>query len=458
MHIRKFHHDYSKRKFLKSIALGTIQTGVLLPLWPNIAARGDIKGVYPDEIMSLGMYTSGAIGDNGWIDASNVHLVKNLLDPIQYLQISTMGRKLRVAPTTTDVMKLSPWEYIEATLRNSGDAVFAADGNVVTKNGDPWIGGNPFPDPRNATEAFAGATLSWGRHDVSFNAVKEYDLDPDGELAYHYQSCWIEMHTVGRTVLEPKPYLPGFEDKLRYQAIYFLTPSDSRGTSFLNIWPYDQNQYPELYGYLPAFKRVRRFPSNQRFEPLIPGSTLYLSDAWAAGDPFLTWGNFRLVDHGPRLAAVNSGWHADNPNWEGSVHGGAKGQTFWDTTVELVPEVLIVEAEPIGYPRAPVGKKRVAFDTRTMLPISMVSYDRQGKVYRSFDGAFSLYESGDRRVMDGNHPYWSWTRVHAHDVQTNRMTRLEQVEQVAGGYRSQANNPNVYDRFLTQSALRRMGD
>ena len=238
---------------------------------------------------------------------------------------------------------------------------------------------------------------------------------------------------------------------------FFLTPSDTRGTSYLNIWHYDQNRYPELYGYLPAFKRVRRFPTNQRFEPMIPGSTIYMSDAWAAGDPFLTWGNFRLVKRGPMLAAINSGWQSDSDNWEGLVHGGQQGETFWNTSVELIPEVLVVEAEPTGYPRAPVGKKRVAFDARTMLPVSMVSYDRQGNIYRSFDGAFSLYDDGDKRVMDGEHPYWSWTRVHAHDVQTNRVTRLEQVKEVVGGYRSSANIPDAYDRFLTKGALRRLG-
>ena len=120
--------------------------------------------------------------------------------------------------------------------------------------------------------------------------------------------------------------------------------------------------------------------------------------------------------------------------------------------------MLVVEAEPTGYPRAPVGKKRVAFDARTLLPVSMVSYDRQGKIYRSFDGAFSLYDNGRQRVMDGAHPYWSWTRVHAHDVQTNRVTRLEQVKEVVGGYHSEANNPDAYDRFLTKGALRRMGN
>jgi hypothetical protein len=43
-------------------------------------------------------------------------------------------------------------------------------------------------------------------------------------------------------------------------------------------------------------------------------------------------------------------------------------------------------------------------------------------------------------------------------VQTNRVTRLEQVKEVVGGYRSEANNPDAYDRFLTKGALRRMGN
>jgi hypothetical protein len=87
----------------------------------------------------------------------------------------------------------------------------------------------------------------------------------------------------------------------------------------------------------------------------------------------------------------------------------------------------------------------------------MVSFDRRGEIFRSFDGAYSLYEKGDKRVMDGEHPYWSWTRVHAHDIQTNRITRLAQVREIEGGYRTLVNDPGVYERYLTQTALRRLG-
>jgi len=457
MHIRRYDRQYSRRHFLSQMARGVLATGVLAPLWPSIAQTGSIEQAYPEELLSIESFTGGKLSVGDHIDAGNVELVKDLLDPIQYTQISQMGRVLKLRETTTNIMELSPWEYIEATLRNQGEARFAEDGNVVTSEGKPWIGGNPFPDPQSAIEVFAGITMSWGRHDVSLAAVKEYDLDDKGKIAYKYQSCWVEMSPVGRLVLDPKPYLPGHEDKLRYQSVFFVSPNDIKGTSYLNIWHYDQNRYPDLYGYLPAFKRVRRFPTNQRFEPLIPGSTMYLSDAWAAGDPFLTWGNYRTVHRGPALAAVSRSWHGQDPNWEHTVHGGQQGQTFWDTEVELVPEAIVVEAEPIAYPRAPISKKRVWFDARTLLPLSMVSFDRRGEIFRSFDGAYSLYEDGDKRVMDGDHPYWSWTRVHAHDIQTNRITRLAQVAEIEGGYQTKVNDPGVYDRYLTRAALRRLG-
>ncbi len=455
--IRKFDHNYSRRKFLRQTAKGILATGVLMPLWQAIANAGDISAAYPDELLSIEAYTKAKVKVGDTIDASNLDLVRDLLDPIKIIQIEQMGRRLKVLDTTTDIMQLSPWEYIEATLRNEGLATFNDAGNVVTKDGKPWIGGNPFPNPRSAIETFSGVTLSWGRHDVSKYAIKEYAIDNEGNIDYQYESVWVELAPVGRLVVEPKPYWPGHEHMLRYQSVFFTSPYDVKGTSYLNLWHYDQNRYPDLYGYLPAFKRVRRFPANQRFEPLVPGSTLYLSDAWAAGDPLLTWGNYRVVHRGPALAAVSRNWNSKHSNWENETHGGPQDNTFWNTNVELVPEAIVVEAEPVGYPRAPIGKKRVWFDARTLLPISMVSYDRRGEAYRSFDGAYSIYNNDGDQVMDGKHPYWSWTHLHAHNIQTNRISRLQQVKKIAGGHGMSVNDQSLYGRYLTRNALQRMG-
>jgi hypothetical protein len=457
MHVTRYDRGYTRRRFLDQAARGVLVTGVLAPLWDVIAATGSVEKAYPDELLSIEGYSRGRLKPGDFIDAGNVDQVKELLSPIVYTQIAKLGRKLKLAATTTDIMRLSPWEYLEATLANRGKARLDANGNVVAPDGRPWIGGNPFPDPSSAIELFAGLTLSWGRHDASFYAMKEYDLSPSGDVQYQYDLGWAELSPVARTVLTPKPYWPGFEDKLRFQCAFFTAPNSVRGTSFLNIWNYDQRVFPELYGYVPEFKRVRQFPTDQRFEPLVPGSSLYLSDAWAAGDPLYTWGNYNIVGRGPMLAAVSGGWNAEHANWEHGVHGGPKGQTFWNTTVELVPEAIIVEAMPTGFPRAPVGKKRVWFDARTQLPLAMVSYDRRGDAFRSFDGAYAIYESGNKRVMDGQHPLWSWGQVHAFDLQSGRMTRLEQVRTIGDGHVSSANDPAIYDKYLTRSALMRLG-
>ncbi|GMU47033.1 MAG: hypothetical protein AMXMBFR26_18150 [Porticoccaceae bacterium] len=457
MRIRKYDVDYSRRHFLDQLRRGVLATGVLAPLWPTLSRSGEVAGVYPEELLSIDAYTKGRIGTGATIDAGNVELVKDLLDPVRYHQVAQMGRRMEVIDTTRDAFQLSPWEYIEATLRNQGQAMFDADGNVVTREGKPWIGGNPFPDPKTAIEVFAGITLTWGRRDASFYVIKEYDVGPEGKVEYQYDLCWAELAPVGRTVLEPKPYWTGHEDKLRYQSVFFVSPNDIKGTSFLNIWPYDQREFPDLMGYIPAFKRVRRFPTNQRFEPLIPGSSLYLSDAWTAGDPFLTWGNYRIVGRGPTLAGISRNWNSAHENWEHGTHGGPLGNTFWDMKVELVPEAIVIDAEPVRFPKAPISRKRVWFDARTLAPLMMVSFDRRGEIFRSFDGAGSVYSDGANTVLDGAHPYVSWTHVHAHNIQTNRMTRLEQVRQISGGYRMSANAPDLYERYLTQAALRRLG-
>lgn len=447
----------ARRTFLANSARGLLRAGVFGSAWSALWRTGSIAAAYPDELVSIEEYTGGKLAPGHTITADNVALVQDLLDPVRHHQIAHEGRRLRLAPTTTDLFKLNPPEYLEASLRHRGQARFDAGGNVVTRDGEPWIGGNPFTEPTTALEVFAAHTLSWGRHDAALYVSREYDLDVDGTVLYQYASGWAEMSTVARASLDPHPYLPDMTDTLRLQSVFFVEPGDIQGTAYLNIWPYDQSRFPELYGYLPAFKRVRRFPTNQRFEPLNPGSELYLSDAWAAGDPFLTWGNYRVVGRGPFLGAVSGGWDARHPDWEHTTHGGPQHNRFWDTTVELVPEVIVIDAEPTGYPRAPVSRKRVWFDARTLLPLAMTSYDRRGQPFRFFDGAYSVYEDGDVRVMDGRHPYWSWSTVHACNVQTGRMTRIEQVRALPGGEHMRVNDPSILERYLTTAAVQRLG-
>lgn len=252
-------------------------------------------------------------------------------------------------------------------------------------------------------------------------------------------------------------------DMLRFQSVFFTAPQEQAGASFLVPWHYDQRRFPDIYGYLPQFRRVRQFPANQRFEPLVPGITLFLSDAWAAGDPMLTWGNTKIVGRGPHLAALGGNFTGEeHANWENHKrHGGARGQTFMDYTMELVPECVQIESEPTGYPRAPVGKKKIWVDVRNAMVIAYITYDRRGEIWKQVDPAFGPQVQGDFVNKDRHgYPEWSWTSVHIHDIQSNRMSLLNHVKQISGGYQSKyydANERQVYNTFLTQSAIARLG-
>ena len=171
-------------------------------------------------------------------------------------------------------------------------------------------------------------TLSWGRNDWQLSAVRDHDIDRNGDIAYQYDFIWTEFQTTSRSDGE---FWQGRDDLLRLNTTWFTRPEDVNGTSYLNTWYYDQRKFPDLLGYLPAFRRVRQFPTNQRFEPLVPGMVLFLSDAWASGDPMLTWGNYKIVGHGPMLGAQGpANFMGGRENWEKPVHGGPKGVTFHD--------------------------------------------------------------------------------------------------------------------------------
>lgn len=460
MRIRKYDFDYGRRMLLEKAAKGMVAAGVLSQLYPLIA-RGDATSkAYPDELVHIDAYTKGKIKVGDTIDATNVDSVKDLLADITVMQIKTMGRKLKVVAPVTDASKLFNSTTFEATLRNKGKAKLDSNGNVVTaEGGKPWIGGIPFMEPKDGLEATANLTLSWGRNDFSMYAIRDWDITPAGSTAYQYDFAWVELNTTARTD-KAGPYLGGKEDLLRYQAVWFTNPEDAAGTSFLNTWYYDQRKFPDLIGYLPAFRRVRTFPTNQRFEPLVPGISFFLSDAWAAGDPMLTWGNYKIVGRQPFLGAVSDNWDGDKPNWEKGVHGGPKGLSFFDTNVQLIPEVLVVEAEPVMYPTAPVGKKRTYIDVRNQMVVDYITYDRRGQPWRKGEPSFGQYVKGGKSFNDGSgHPAWSWTHVQFHDLQANRISRFVQAQEIKGGYKSRhyQGTEDVFNKYLTSQAIQKLG-
>jgi len=478
MHIKKYDFEYSRRAFMEKTAKGAGSAGILAALWPLMAESGDSYKAYPEELTDIEAYTKGKIKVGDVIDKDNVDLVQDLIDPMLYQEVTQDGRKFFILPTQTKIEEQFPPFYLDATLKNWGQAEFGADGNVWTKDGKPWIGGHPFPDAKTGEEVIANVTLAWGRHDADIFAIPTYALDQEGEIQYEYHFVWAQQQTIG--LVHPDsaggaPYLPGKEHMLRHQSVWFTAPNDIKGTAFMNEWYYDQSKFPDLYGYLPAFKRVRRFPTNQRFEPLVAGINLFLSDAWAAGDPMLTWGNWKIIYRGPYIGAMHHNWRPDQENWEHPTHAGPADQSYYYVGKSLLPEVIVLEGEPTGFPRAPLSKRRVYFDARNLMYPQAISYDRRGEIWKSFEPGFSYYDtthnqtnypgmpdygSHVKKATDGRSE-WSWNWVISNDIQSKRITRFCQSETCQGGWKSgwdnQGSAEDFINQYMTKTAMRRLG-
>lgn len=461
MRIRKYDFDYGRRALMEKVAKGAAVGGVLTPVWPLIANGKEINKAYPDEMISIEANTKGKIKPGDILTSANVEHTKHLMDPIMYDQVKNQGRRIKIVEPTTDASTLWPQRYLKATLENWGRGAFDENGNTIDgKTGGPWVGGNPFPECKTGAEAMSNLCVSWGRHDYEQYAVRDWDINPDGSQAYQYDFVWAELQTIART--GPNKYFRDQKHLLRYNSVWFTSPQEQAGTSLLSTWYADERKFPDLYGYLPQFRRVRQFPTNQRFEPLVPGITLFLSDGWTAGDPRLTWGNYKIIDRKPHLGALKGNWWGGrHDNWEPNRHGGQKGETFFDSVMELVPEVIVVDSEPTGYPRAPVGLRRNWIDVRNGACVGYVTFDRKGQVWKQVEVSTSQKIDGDTVLTDPEgHPEWSWNWVHIQDLQSTRMSALVQAKEIAGGYKTLydgVDEDEYYEKYLTINAITRLG-
>ncbi|MBU0539701.1 MAG: DUF1329 domain-containing protein [Gammaproteobacteria bacterium] len=461
MHIRKYDLNFGRRELLKGIACGA-GTGVLMPIEKVMAKDMPLTNAYPDELYSIEDQTKGKISVGDYITKANVDYAKHILDPSLYDQIKNAGRRIKIKAPTTDMRQLFNHAYYEAMQRNIAEgrvAQFNAEGNVVDAQGNPWGGGVPFISPKTGVEVWANMAMSWGRADANTYAIKQWDFGADGKLEYQYDFQWVELQMQART---DRKVFRGYDKELRRQTVYFTNSADVRGTSFLSNWSVDQRQIPDLYGYLPEFRRVRQFPANQRFEPLIPGATWFLTDPWAAGDPFLTWGNHKIVERKPMLIACSGNFSGTDDNWQPKEQEG--NPIFWESEFEMAPDIIVTSCEPVAFPRSPVSKKVVYVDARNSVPCGCVRYDRQGKLWANFEMAFGQFvgggKDGKRVVMsaDGKTPAWSWTYVMIYDHQNKRMSRTHHAKKGVGTESLfQIDEDWLFETYCTQQALQSLG-
>ena len=463
MRIRKYDINYGRRKLMESVAYG-LGSGVLMPLSQVYAKEMEnINKAYPDELLSIEAQTKGKIKVGDYITKDNVEYVKHLLDPGAYEQITgPEGRKIRIKAPTTNPRDLVAGKYYEATVEDAKSghrAKWDANGNPVDQNGKKWQGGLPFLNAKDGKEVWCNMGMSIGRADANCYVIEQKDYGTTGKQEYHYNFQWVELNSNGRT---DRKVFKGLDNELRRQSVYFAASPDVRGTSFLSIWDYDQRKIPDLYGYLPSFRRVRQFPANQRFEPLVPGAVWFLSDPWAAGDPILTWGNHKIEERKPMLGPWASEFERHDDNWEPPRQ--KDNPKFFDIAYEMAPDVIVTSCEPTGYPRSPVSKRVAYVDARNSTAASNIRYDRQGKLWSNFEMAHGQFKGGGAdgkrfiKSADGVNAGWSWTYVHIYDFQNRRMSLCNHSKGAAGVIaRFDADPEWLFNTYCTPQALQNLG-
>ena len=435
--------NWTRRGFLKKTG-AFIGAGMLQPVLSLIGEGKSIAAAYPDEVLSIEKYTKGRIKPGMIISKENAELIKDIAPEGLIVELQR-GAQIKIAETTTRPEAKVPRFWLEATLRNKGQAVLDQKGQLWHKSGGPWIGGFPFPEPKTALEAIWSYSFSPRRYDNLRVVYTQNHVDTNGTLVRHDSGLFGQIQSVGRLVVDPKPVVPKYKDELHRVILTLNEPFDSYGLGILTTVHYDGSILPDTDLYIPSLRRTRRVPSSQRFEPVSPYSVSYATDFDIQGDPVLTW-SWSLAGRKPMLgpSPTNLGARAKSATREDFVF-----PNFPDkvprTTWELRPDMILLDGVP-HLPGANYSKKRVYIDAIYLTTELADIWDMAGKLWK-----FSFFIWGDTGVADTP----DLTGIVFADLQRDFHSNVSFHNKV-GDYTFLVNSPEIEtDNWATPSAMLR---
>jgi len=372
------HYQSSRRKFLQNTGAWA-GAGLLQPVLSLVDAGKSLAAAYPDELLSIEKFTKGTIKPGAIISKDNAELVKDISPEGLYLELQR-GAEIKIAEATMAPDGIIAPYWVQATLRNRGKAILDKNGQLWTNGGQPWIGGDPFPEPKSGIEAMWNHKSNLTRYDDVREIASEKNIDTHGDLVREGSAFVVAVQTVGRMVEDPKPIIPAYKDEHYRAVLTFLKPFDLYGLASLSTVYYDNTRLPDTDLYIPVLRRTRRVPSTQRFEPASPYSALFVSDLGLHNDPLLTW-SWTLVGRKPMLAPSPS----NKGHFASSVDRDAfsfieSNDKFPRSTWELRPEMLIVDGVPPAI--SPYGKKRMYIDAIYHRAQTADIWDRAGRLWK----------------------------------------------------------------------------
>jgi len=395
----KSSYSVNRRQFIKAGA-AFAGAGMLQPVLSLLASGKGIQLAYPDEVLSIEKYTNGKVRPGQIISKDNADLVKDIAPEGLYADL-LQGREIKIAETTFKPEALNNVPWLQATLKNQGQAVLDSKGQLWHKSGQPWIGGYPFPRAKTAQEAMWNHFFNYFGLDDSYTICKEVIVNHSGSVLRNSSVVSVDIQTVGRVAVDPLPAFDDYKNDLFRTSVILLSPFDDFGTSVMNTVSYNAEEMPTTDGYIPVLKRVRRFPSNDRFDPIGPYSVGTVSEFYIQGDPLLLW-TWKVVETKPLLgpSPANIGGRANElgKSPDEFVHAYSEAK-YPRSTWELRPEVTVIDGE-CQIEGCPYSKKRVYYDAVYGRAQVADIYDKAGKIWK-----FIVFYFGDTGLKDqGGHP------------------------------------------------------
>ncbi|MBI4529160.1 MAG: DUF1329 domain-containing protein [Deltaproteobacteria bacterium] len=442
------YRDYwTRRGFLKA-AGAWAGAGLLQPLLPLIGSGKSIAAAYPDEVLAIEKYTKGRVKPGMVISKDNAELIKDIAPEGLIVELQR-GGQIRIAPTDLRPEAVNPRYWVEATLKNKGQAVLDKKGQLWHKDGRPWSGGTPFPEPTTGLEAMWNFKFNPRRFDDLRRISEVVSIDSNGAVLRRDGAIYMQIQAVGRLVVEPKPFLPKYKEELHRTLLSLTAPFDVYGLAVATTVYYDAAKLPDTDLYIPTLRRTRRVPSTQRFESASPYSVYYVSDLDIQNDPVLTW-SWKLAGKKPMLApsVTNIGARAKGATKQDFIFP-PSDEKFPRSTWELRPEMLLVDGVP-HLQGANYSRKRVYVDgIHDSAQITDI-WDMAGKLWKFF--VFITGNTGASDNAGGTAP--DLTGILFADLQRDYHSNVNFFDKV-GDIDFRVNAGLTIDDWITQSAMLR---
>jgi hypothetical protein len=296
-----------------------------------------------------------------------------------------------------------PKAYGAVTKANAGQAVISPDGNLRTKDGKWWIGGEPFftvneKDPQAGVKAWYNQVNVYDGDDFTHDWVNMFFIGATGQRERTVEMSWDRIFLTSREILPPKP---NYDDKLTdiffKELVYVQSPADLQGFGNLTYRYNDMNKSDDSFAYIPAMRRVRRLTSGQRFDAFV-GCDSAIGDFRTLDVPVTRW-NWKLIDVQPKLTTLFSCDYITENKTAQRRHPTTVGEKFPRMNWRLWPNVYVIEATPKTKSDCGVYSKKILWALGGSWKSGAAdAYDLQGKLWKTTQNYF--YGYGDGKVLD----------------------------------------------------------